>query len=75
MSSEITLTYTDIDYHGDNWWKEVGQMAAWAKANCQGTVTYETVDMSDVSLVCDGLAHFWFDREEDAILFKLRWGG
>jgi hypothetical protein len=46
---------------------------AWAKEFCPSYVGYHVQDVSDVSLQWDEIAAYWFEDEQSANWFKLKW--
>lgn len=61
-----------LEYLGIEQDKEI---ASWIQAHCHSAVDREYVDMSDFSAWQgpDTLMEYWFESEQDAVLFKLRW--
>lgn len=50
----------------------------WAKENCPSFKEYEFVDMSDISSwegKCDSGWFYYFNKEEDALMFSLKFQG
>lgn len=63
---DTNISYSDIYEH-------FRTVAYWATQNCASFITYETVDVSDFSLVNDVIAEYMFADEHDATLFRLKW--
>ena len=49
------------------------EMLIWAKEHCQSFKHFEVTDVSDVSIICDEIAEFQFENEQDLLMFTLRW--
>ena len=45
----------------------------WAKAHCATYKGYHVQDVSDVSMIFDEIAGYYFDDEKDAMWFRLKW--
>lgn len=64
----------DDDGKDYNWAHEIFIRAAeWADKFCPSYKGFSEVDVSDFSGAHDMLAEYFFDNEEDAVLFRLRW--
>lgn len=50
-----------------------GEMDEWSKEHCSSYQGYEVVDTSDTSLIWDEVAEFKFGKEQDVLMFKLKW--
>lgn len=46
---------------------------AWAKENCASYQGYHVQDVSDVSLISDEIAGYYFNDEKDIMWFRLKW--
>ena len=68
---KVILDDSGISY--DNAFILFAAAAAWATQNCPSYQTYETVDVSDFSLVNDVVAEYVFADARDATLFRLKW--
>jgi hypothetical protein len=51
------------------------QAQTWAAENCSSFVKVDVTDVSDVTIEWDEMATFVFDELDDAVWFKLKWGG
>lgn len=47
----------------------------WATENCPSYRRYDGTDVSDLSWSHDYIARFYFEEEQGAILFNLKFGG
>lgn len=68
---KVVLNDTDISYA--DVYAHFSWIAGWAMEHCPSYVTYETVDVSDFSLINDVLAEYMFANDRDATLFRLKW--
>lgn len=62
-------------YHADISDQRFNEMVEYCEEMGLALVHYGNEDVSDVSLRFDMVAVFRFECEEDAVLFKLRFGG
>lgn len=72
---KIEIWNDDHDFYlTDQAWK----YCQWARANCKSFVEYEFVDMSDIDSWAgdyDSGWFYYFNDEEDAIMFSLKFQG
>ena len=69
----ITVILNDTGISYDRVYEHFSAADTWARAHCSSYRTYESTDISDVSLSNDVVATYTFDNEQDATLFRLRW--
>lgn len=67
----VILSDEGIDY--DQVYQHYAAADTWARKHCASYHTYQTVDVSDVSLCNDVTAQYWFGSEQDVTVFKLKW--
>ena len=61
----------DLDYHHMRLY--FMDAADWASKNCPSFISFDIVDVADLSPIVDQIAEYKFTEERDAMLFSLRW--
>lgn len=67
----VYLNDSKMEYEeAENYFAEA---AAWASRQCFSYISYDVVDVSDVSYVYDNIAEYRFKDPKDALMFQLKW--
>ena len=61
----------DLDYHHMRLY--FMDAAVWASNHCSSFISFDIIDVADLSPICDQIAEYNFTDERDATLFSLRW--
>lgn len=66
---QVLITDRDSGGGGEPFWK----IKKWAQANCKSFIWMEVSDVSDVSLIWDEIATYYFGNEKDALMFTIKY--
>lgn len=71
ISSCIEVLINDVELEKSN--TSPHKLRQWCHENTKSFVWMDEVDTSDVSILYDAVYAFYFEKQEDANWFKLRW--